>query len=242
MGFKFARLIHSISLRIPQAYALRSGMRVVANTTAQHSLFWSTFTSREYMSLMPEIIKANLKPSLFIDCGAATGYVTMLFHHLMSAGVLEWDIKKTLCVEPSTFNAGVLETNLSTNGIESQLFFGVAGKREGSVDFFETSRNPWSSSINKRFHQGAPAKRNYIDLVPFLATPCFLKVDIEGSEFDFITTYKDSLANVQGVIMEWHYEMGDVEKSEKELLDSGFVKAKTSLDKDRRRVSLYLRK
>jgi FkbM family methyltransferase len=242
MGFKFAKIIHAISLRVPQAYALRSGLRVFANTKQQNSLFWSTFTSKEYLSLMPAIIKSGIRPVVFVDCGAATGYVTMLVHHLIKAGVLEWELKKTVCIEPSSFNAEVLQVNLSQNAIAAEMVFGVAGKTEGEVSFFESKRNPWSSSVNKRFHAGKPATRPYYNLEPLLQSECFLKIDIEGSEFEFINTYKDKLSNVQGLIIEWHNEMGNVAEAEKEIFNRGFSLEKTSLDKDNRRVSLYLRK
>ncbi|HEY5750350.1 MAG TPA: FkbM family methyltransferase [Chryseolinea sp.] len=242
MHYNLPKIFHSLSLRVPQAYALRSGLRVLAQTKQQNSLFWSTFTSREYMSLMPAIIKSGIQPKTFIDCGAATGYVTMLMHHLIQSGVLDWKLDTTVCIEPSSYNADVLKENLSMNGLKAEMIFGVVGKRDGDVKFFESKQHPWSSSVGQRFHSGNAIVRKYIDLMPLLQRGnCFLKVDVEGSEFDLIETYKESWPNVQGMILEWHNELGDVAAAERTLMEKGLVLAATSLDKDNRRVSLYLR-
>jgi FkbM family methyltransferase len=241
MIYKWAKFLHSLSLRVPQVYALRSGLRVFAKTKQQNSLFWSTFTSKEYLSLMPAIIKSNIRPTVFVDCGAATGYVTLLMTHMVKAGVLEWPLEKIICIEPASNNINVLDSNLNNNSISSEMVIGVVGKRDGSVDFFESSKNPWSSSVTNRFNSTG-SSRPYVNLDPLLTqSKCFLKVDIEGSEFDFISTYQKTLQNVLGIILEWHKEMGNVDEAEKILFANGFTLSKTSLDKDNRRVSLYLR-
>jgi len=242
MGYKIPKILHSFSLRVPQAYALRSGLRLLARTKQQHSLFWAVFTSREYMALLPAIIKSGVTPKVFIDCGAATGYATMLIDHLTRSGVLNWKLEKTYCIEPSTYNAEVLKENIEINGLNAEVKFGVVGKRDGEVKFFESKRHPWGSSVSQRFHSGSGSTRAYIDLMPMLQLGnCFLKVDVEGSEFDFINTYKDALSGVSGLILEWHSEMGDVPAAEATLKEQGLNLAATSVDKDNRRVSLYLR-
>jgi FkbM family methyltransferase len=228
---------------MPQSYAIRSGLRVYAANRAQNALFWSIFTSSEYLSFVPHLIKSDIQPVVWIDCGAATGYVTLLFNHLIRSGVLPWKLEKQLCIEPSAAHYAVLTDNIRNNKLDATPVFAIVGKKEGTEVFHQNSSNPWGSSIQPRFNRSNNVNRTYYDLTSILTagTPCMLKIDIEGAEFSFIESYAGDLSNVQGIIIEFHKEMGDRARANRLLSDAGFYIAHNSLDKKNREVCLYLR-
>jgi FkbM family methyltransferase len=237
------RFLHSLSLRMPQSYAIRSGLRVYAANRAQNALFWSIFTSSEYLSFVPHLVKSDIRPTVWIDCGAAIGYVTLLFNHLIRSGVLSWELEKQLCIEPSAEHYAILSDNICNNKLGASPVLGIVGKKEGSEVFHQNSSNPWSSSIQPRFSHSSNVNRTYYDLTSVLAAgkPCMLKIDIEGAEFSFIESYASDLDNVLGIIIEFHKEMGDIAYANQLLSQAGFHMAHNSLDKKNREVCLYLR-
>jgi FkbM family methyltransferase len=239
-----ARALHSLSLRSPQDYAIRSGLRAYASGRAHNALFWSVFTSSEYLSFVPFLVKAGIKPVVWIDCGAAVGYVTLLFNHLIRSGVLTWEIEKQICIEPSKTNCQILTMNVADNDLRADVVLGLVGKKSGSEIFFQDDQHPWSSSVKGLERGGKPASRNYHDLTSVLSSgkECIMKIDIEGSEYSFIDTYRDNLQNVSAMIIEFHKEMGDREAAGELLKGAGLHWAHSSMDKNNREVCLYLRK
>jgi FkbM family methyltransferase len=240
---KAGRLLHSLSLRLPQNYAMRSGLRVYAGNRAQNSLFWSVFTSSEYLSFIPHLVRADIRPVIWIDCGAATGYVTLLFNHLIRSNVLPWELEEQVCIEPASKNFSVLTSNLKANKLPASPVFALVGKKNGSETFYENESHPWGSSINLRFSGSDPVNRSYYDLTPILSLnkECILKIDIEGSEFLFLENYHTDLTSVSAIIIEFHKEMGDRAHGDHLLTRAGFYKVCSSLDKNNREVCLYLR-
>lgn len=238
------RIFHSLSLRLPQSIALRNGMRVNTFDTMDNSLFWSIFTSSEYLSFVPYLIRSGVKPKLVIDCGAACGYFSLLIEHLCRSKVLDWEPNYIL-VEPASRNFSKLKENFDQGIFEGRVKLEnkLAGKLSGRESFFESSSSPWSSSVNDRSSvKSQKTLREYIDLTAAFSQPgCFLKIDIEGGEFEFLNTYVTMFHNVCGIIIEWHHEMGDVSKAATQLVTHGFYMAKTSFEKENRSVQLFLR-
>ncbi|HMU05214.1 MAG TPA: FkbM family methyltransferase [Saprospiraceae bacterium] len=241
----FKKLLHSLTLRLPQSIALRSGLRLNTYNKKDNSLFWSIFTSSEYLSLMPDIIKSGIRPELVIDCGAACGYFSLMIEHFCRAEVLDWEVSYLL-VEPSEYNFKKLQKNFSQAGLSQKTILEkkVAGKSEGSITFYESKTSPWSSSIHNRTSiNSKKVTHSYINLNPYLDQKnCFLKIDIEGGEYDFIDTYASHFGKVSGIIIEWHHEMGDTEKAIQQINEAGLYLIKTSFEKDNRRVDLFLKK
>jgi FkbM family methyltransferase len=238
------KLIHSITLRLPQKIALRSGLRVSTFSTADNSLFWGIFSSREYLSLLPYLIRADVQVSQVIDCGAACGYFSMLVEHWCRSGQVNWQ-PHYIAVEPSQHNFKKLKENFNQPVFDHRatLLQGLVGKKNGEASFYESKQHPWSSSINNRKSIAASTVvRQYIDLSKYLhAAPCLLKIDIEGGEFDFFDEYADDLQSIVAIIVEWHLEMGEVAKSKAILEKAGFACAQVSTNADNRQVALYLR-
>lgn len=81
-----------------------------------------------------------------------------------------------------------------------------------------------------------------MDLGGFLrAGPCFLKIDVEGAEFQFLDTYQDELDDTIGMIVEWHTEFGEIDAAEQLLRSRGMRRRKRIAPGPNRVVDLYLR-
>lgn len=239
------KIFHSLTLRIPQRIALRNGLRVTTYSTAENSLFWSIFTSDEYLSFVPYLVKSDIEIKSVVDCGAACGYFSLLVEHLCLSKVLKWT-PQYLCVEPAKQNFTKLQDNFNQPIFAGrhELVQAAIGQRSGYVTFYESSKSPWSSSVNLRPGlSGEKTSIAYYDIAPFVNNGCcLLKLDIEGSEFSFIESYFDQMNGVGAMIIEWHHDEGDVNKA-KQLLDKvGLIHVHTSRRLDRRSVELYMRK
>lgn len=245
MKIDFKKIFHSLTLRIPQRIALRNGLRVTTYSTADNSLFWSIFTSDEYLSFVPYLVKSGIEIKSVVDCGAACGYFSLLVEHLCLSKVLKWH-PEYFCVEPAQKNFAKLQDNFNQPNFAGrhQLVQAAIGQRSGYVTFYESSKNPWSSSVNKR--TGLSSKKTsieYYDIAPLINNGCCLiKLDIEGSEFSFLESYFDQMNGVGALIIEWHHDEGDVNHA-KQLLDKiGMIHVHTSRLLERRSVELYMRK
>jgi FkbM family methyltransferase len=232
---------------IPQTLFLRSGMLIELRNKHDSREFWRVFTSPEYMSFIPELISLRVPSISVLDCGACIGLFSLLIEHLRRIGVLPWDNVSYTLIEPSPYNFGQLERNVRRNLPEGsyRLINGLVGLKDGDSDFYESKRKPSSSGLSKRDdirEKMARMRLPFIDIAGFLKErPCLLKVDIEGAEFMMLETYSEALSNVEGLVIEWHCEMGDMKEGESMLSATGFHKAKESLRKGDRVVALYMR-
>lgn len=245
MKFNLKKLLHSITLRLPQQIAHRNGMRISTFNTADNSLYWSIFTSDEYLSFVPFLIKANLNINKVIDCGAACGYFSLLIEHLCRSKVLPWQ-PHYCCIEPSEINFYKLRENFKQPifANRSLLLKAAIGMLKGTITFYESKSNPWSSSMNSRnYIQSKKVEVDFVDISPYLEDEgILLKLDIEGAEFLFVDEYKDKLQNVDALIIEWHHDEGDVNQAKTILSNAGLLLVHQSRSNDRRSVELYLRK
>lgn len=233
--------------RIPQTVYLRSGIFIQLRHRHDNREFWRVFTSSEYMSFIPNLISLEVPSISVLDCGACIGLFSLLIEHLCRVGVLPWDKVFYTLIEPSPYNFSQLEHNIKKNLSDGsyQLIRGLVGLRGGEANFYESKRQPTSSSlINRKDLKEEMTKIRvpFIDITTFLqAKPCLVKVDIEGAEFTLFETYQEAVSNADGLIVEWHCEMGDVRAGESILEAIGLRKVKQSVDKGNRPTALYMR-
>jgi FkbM family methyltransferase len=244
MKFNLKKILHSITLRVPQQIAHRNGMRVATFNTADNSLYWSIFTSDEYLSFVPFLLKANLNIKKVIDCGAACGYFSMLIEHLCRSKVLPWH-PQYCCIEPGEINFYKLSENFKQPIFTNRfiLLKAAIGLLTGKITFYESKSSPWSSSMNARSNiRSKKVEVQFVDITPHLKTEgILLKLDIEGAEFLFVNEYKDKLENVDALIIEWHHDEGDINQAKTILSNAGLVLIHQSRSTDRRSVQLYMR-
>jgi FkbM family methyltransferase len=243
MKSKILELIHSVTLRLPQRIALRNGMRIGTYGRGSNSLFWSVFTSNEYLSFIPFLLRLKVQPKVILDCGAAIGYFSLLVEHLCRVGVFNWKNREYHLIEPMPSNFNRLKSNVDKNLNRCTLYQNVVGKKEGVVDFYFNRLVPWGGSVFKRNNLAKKVSIEYFDVSRLLNKNfSLIKLDIEGSEFDFINTYAKNLNKVVAIILEWHTEFGDRDDALSILNENNFEVVHQSLNKGNRIVELMVRK
>lgn len=238
-----AKIIHSISLRLPQKYLIRTGLRVKASSTAEHVAFWNNFTSAEFLRFIPFLVKADISPVAIIDCGAACGYFSLLMEHLQRAGVFDWQANYVL-VEPASFNVLKLKEHFCQAGFEGRVSIheNIVGLKSGSVVFKESSKMPFGGSVKHNRSGTNKQSKSYLDLTPMLSQKCLLKIDIEGSEYDFFKEYANDLQNVEALVVDWHIEHCKDDQHLDILANAGFEVVTTSIEARGRSTQLFLRR
>ena len=229
--------------RIPQTVRLRSGLRVHLRNHADAVVFWNVFTSGEYLALVRDL--ADLDVEVVVDCGAGIGMFSLLVEHLCRVGLLDWEDVEVEAIEPAQYNLPQLRKNLDRNLADGRytIHEGVVGGGEGSVVFYETPKYPWSGSLVERKEmEGRAVEAPVVDLPSIVAgRPAVLKLDVEGAEFEVFEAHASSLGSVEAVVVEWHVEMGDVERGGGLLREGGFDFVRRSKSDGNRLVDLYRR-
>jgi len=230
---------------LPQTIWLRSGVRIQLRNARDNSEFWHIFTSPEYLALVPAFMKLNLPSVSVIDCGGGIGLFSLLIEHLSKIRILPWDYISYTLIEPLPSNFKQMQQNISRNLPDSryQLINGLVGYKEGYATLYAGKGRPWGASIIKRHKLDKEFSHiPFVDLTRTLQShPCFIKIDIEGAEYIFLETYQDVLTNVEGIVIEWHTEMGDVATADACLQQAGLHKVQRSWDNQNRCVDFYAR-
>ena len=243
MKTKILEIFHSITLRLPQRIALRNGMRITTYGRVSNSLFWSIFTSREYLSFIPHLLRLKVAPQVCIDCGSALGYFSLLIEHLRRSHVFNWHTFEYHLVEPMPFNYKRLQFNVKNNLKDYTVYKNAAGKKNSTVDFFFSRLVPWGGSVFKQGRLSNKISIEHLDLTKILSKgPALVKLDIEGSEFDFFDTYQNDLDQVVAIIAEWHLEYGNKDETMAKLEAKGFISVHQSLNTGNRIVELLVNK
>ena len=157
------------------------------------------------------LAKTN-EPIRVIDCGANIG-VSLLYIKLRAPKA------RVQCFEPNPAARAVLEKNIAVNkwGKDVQVFPYALGKEKGTVDFFIEDNEVTGSGGSVAHHQknkshglnsytvNVDTLSHYID-----GTIDFLKIDIEGSEFDVLEELvaAQKLHSVAALQLEYHYIPG----------------------------------
>lgn len=153
----------------------------------------------------------SLKPTdIVIDLGANAGVFTTL------AALLA---KQVIAVEAQSKFIHELYYNAVNNNCSNRVFieFGIVGPCTG---LFSNGSN-----LEGALHFGEkPPVISMSDLIArySLETVNFLKIDIEGSEFDLFNGEIDWLSHIEKIAMEVHLEFGDVRTLVEILEASGF--------------------
>lgn len=157
-----------------------------------------------------------------IDCGANIG-VSLLYIKIRAPHA------QVLCFEPNPAARVVLEKNIATNGWKEsvRVLPYALGKEKGTLDFFVDEKAATSSGGSLTRHQKNENDRlvSYPVEVDLLSrhiegTVDFLKIDIEGGEFDVLEelSAQHKLQYVSQLQLEYHYIPGFFTKPLSEML------------------------
>jgi len=149
------------------------------------------------------------EPIRVIDCGANIG-VSLLYIKTRAPRA------RVMCFEPNPAARTVLEKNIAANkwGNEVQVFPFALGKEKGSVEFFVTDKVATSSdgSVANYLEKRGRKLNSYTVDVDVLSsyindTIDFLKIDIEGPEFDVLEELvsQKKLHLIAEIQLEYHY-------------------------------------
>ena len=239
------KLITKIIEHIPQTIHLRSDIHINISKSIESNLFWEVFTGKEYNCYLPNLININFEELLIIDAGASIGMFTLWIESLIRNEVLNWNNVEYLIIEAGSINFNKLEDNITQNLKDEQfkLINMALGKKNGSIKFYESKTNPFSNSLDFKQNKNMNTIRvEYCDITNYLKEnkKVFLKMDIEGAEFEMIKNYKDDLSGIYLILLEWHHTQGDVEESRDILIAKGFKSLKLQIISHKRSTELFI--
>lgn len=156
---------------------------------------------------------ATARPQTFIDLGSNVGYFPVLIAEVMKSRSIQG-----LCVEPNSQLHALSEFHRAANGLtEVHLLKGAVGAgRGGEVQFFLNPSHIASSltgNFNPAVPVGGPAVKIRVPMIDLDrewqsrfgdARVGLLKIDIEGSEIEFLKAHANFLKRVDAVLIEWH--------------------------------------
>lgn len=162
------------------------------------------------------------KPIQMIDCGANVG-VSLLYIKIRAPHA------RVICFEPNPNARAVLEKNIEANGWgkDVQVFPYALGKEKGTLDFYVDEKESTSSGgsishYSKNRNRGLNSYTVEVDMLSrYIKNDIdFLKIDIEGSEFDVLEELKaaDKFRSIATIQLEYHYIPGFFTRPLSEML------------------------
>lgn len=166
---------------------------------------------------LDEIFNSNIydftttnKAPIIIDCGANIGLSILYFKRKHPNAIIH-------AFEPDTKNAGFLNQNIKSYGWEETVFsYKQLVSDEKGYEYFEELGNAGSKIVSENQQNESTVKIEKIRLKDFLtklnSTIDFLKLDIEGSEFQVIPDIKDLYPKIEKMYIEFHCENNNFEE------------------------------
>jgi len=159
-----------------------------------------------FMSDFYKFNSENKKP-VIIDCGANIGLSVLYFKHTHPEAVI-------YAFEPDTKNYNYLAENVKSYGWEKCVFiYKQLVSDTAGFEYFEELGNAGSKIVSENAQNSNTTKIEKIRLKDFLTElNCkidFLKLDIEGSEFDVIPDLKELYPIIQKMYIEFHSDVNN---------------------------------
>jgi len=180
-----------------------------------------------------------------VDIGANVGFATVWLSHAAPNA-------RIFAVEPDERSAALLRDNVERAGLGNRVEIIVAavGGNSGSGVFVRSPVSSTRSYVVPNCDTTLPPDGSTVDapgvvpvltlaeLIAITGTIDVLKIDCEGSEFDFFDSAPlSSLKEIGGIIGEYHLKFGDFETLKGELSPGGFTVSSTSEDES---VGIFL--
>jgi FkbM family methyltransferase len=150
------------------------------------------------------------KKPLIIDCGSNIGLSILYFK-------LVYPESKVIAFEPDAGNFELLQKNVGSNRLNDvELHYAAVWTIDGMISFESNASE--ASHISQ---EGNGQKVKAISLNKILsgvASVDFLKIDIEGAEWDVIRDCRGNLPKVKNLFLEYHGKVNDTRKLN-DLLD-----------------------
>lgn len=159
--------------------------------------YWYLFTYKEILHDEIYLFKASTETPVIIDCGSNIGLSVIYFKYLYPRA-------KIITFEPDPIIFNVLERNLCSFGFEDVIAYEKAvWYEEGSLSFL--SDGGVGGRLSDQLSDGRTYQVQTVRLRDFLAEHVdFLKIDIEGAEYEVLLDCADRLVNVDFLFVEYH--------------------------------------
>jgi FkbM family methyltransferase len=202
----------------PQVLTLSSGVRVKIDSRLSLDLFVELFVTQPYN----KALELTTNPKMVLDLGANRGFFSLsALHFLIERG--EGRETQFVCVEAARQNVRRLQDHALLNASLGQLnpvHGAVCGDRSGTAHFYYA---PQAHGMG----QVLASPRITTTEVPIVdvsaltgnATIDVLKLDIEGSEQEFLEGYPDLLERTGVLVGEFHLKAIDYGRC-RELLEA----------------------
>ncbi|HVO35792.1 MAG TPA: FkbM family methyltransferase [Gemmatimonadales bacterium] len=196
------RLTLTVSLNGPSGRPVRLTLPLEPQT---YWTLYEIFFAHAYRPVAP------VAPAVVVDAGANIGLASVYLHALYPGA-------RFLCVEADPANLTSLRRNLRLNGINFEIVPAALGRVEGDVTFrAHRAASDYSSTRCTSFRDSEYREITVraTTLGALLATygvsrVGLLKIDIEGSEFDVLSSGGDVLRRLDYITGEFHGFAGDV--------------------------------
>ena len=159
----------------------------------------------------------NVKP-IIIDCGANMGLSILYFS-------INYSEAEIYAFEPDITVIPCLEKNIETYEMHNvKLFKSAVWDSTGILDFY--TDNGLGGRLSSYTNQ-APKKVDAIRLKDFIADKHidFLKIDIEGAEYNVIKDCESVLKQIENLFIEYHCTVNEIQRLDEILLilrENGF--------------------
>jgi FkbM family methyltransferase len=143
------------------------------------------------------LFKTTNASPLIIDCGGYIGISALFFK-------LNYPQSKVVVFEPDSENFDLAKENIDSWGFENiELHKKAVWINSEDLEFYES--NSMASSVHAINTGGNKVKVSAIRLKDFLDQKVdFLKIDIEGAEYEVLLDIKSRLLNVEKMFVEYH--------------------------------------
>ena len=163
--------------------------------TLSHEIFVNQIYRFDCDKLSPRIV----------DCGSHIGLSVLYFKAL-------YPNSEILAFEPDRESFKILKKNISVNNLKNVEVFNMAlNDSKGLIPFYRESSPEWDSCGNSTVREWGDRNGFRIDnvkgvlLSDYLSTPVdFLKMDIEGAEWNVLKTIAYKLHLIRDFALEYH--------------------------------------
>jgi len=150
--------------------------------------------------------EAQCPDPLVLDCGSNIGMSTLYFKHVYPRA-------RIIAFEPDPAIFPYLQENIARNGLkDGQLIQAALAAREGTLTFYSDGK--YGSCLAQCIVGDIPKGwRKYevpcVRLRDYLSEPVdFLKMNIEGAEYEVLADSADRLRMVREMVIEYHHLSG----------------------------------
>jgi FkbM family methyltransferase len=169
---------------------------------------WCSFSEIFFGSEYDPVWKQIPLPARWLDLGCHAGYFSLYVAWLRGRGDLSENFQ-ALLVDADSRSRVAVDKLMNLNDLQHKIQFehGAIAREPGELFFAE--RGFMSSSAAKLGDQSGLVRRVPViseDRIIALMPPPYdlIKIDVEGSEFDFLTAYSKVLRATKYLLLEWH--------------------------------------